>query len=62
MLAVGQVGFKSKAFNDQRVVKESRLNSGGVLCVLKGSSDAKFTFTCCLNINVCWQCVYTSGL
>ncbi len=30
--------------------------------VLKGSSDAKFTFTCCLNINVCWQCLYTSTL
>ncbi len=29
---------------------------------LKGSSDAKFTFTCCLNINVCWQCVNTSTL
>ncbi len=28
------------------------------LDVLKGLSDAKFTFTCCLNINVCWQCVH----
>ncbi len=26
-----------------------------------GSSDAKCTFTSCLNINVCWQCVYTSN-
>ncbi len=23
-------------------------------------SYAKFTFTCCLNWNVCWQCVYTT--
>ncbi len=29
---------------------------------LKGSSAAKFTFTSCLNINVCWKCVYTSIL
>ncbi len=32
------------------------------LFVLKGSSDAKFTLTWCLNINVCWQCLYTYTL
>ncbi len=29
---------------------------------LKGSLDAKLTFTCCLNINVCWQCVCTTTI
>ncbi len=27
---------------------------------LKGSLDAKLTFTCSLNWSVCWQCVYTT--
>ncbi len=34
----------------------------GINYALKGSSDAKFTFLSCLNINVCWKCVYTSIL
>ncbi len=33
-----------------------------VYIYLKGSSDAKLSFTCYLNINVCWQCVYTTTL
>ncbi len=32
------------------------------VCNLKGTYYAKFTFTYCLEINVYWQCVYTSTL
>ncbi len=30
--------------------------------LIKGVIRCKIHFTCCLNINVCWKCVYTSTL
>jgi len=49
--------MKSKWFNETTMLKIS------VICItLKGTYYAKFTFAWCLDINVCWQCVYTTTL
>ncbi len=43
-------GILKNILLNKRPLKEKHFHD----CFLKGSSDAKFPFTCCLNINVCW--------
>ncbi len=44
--------------DDQVKVLSDQIHPSIPVKALKGTYSAKFTFTCCLNINVCWQCVH----